>query len=157
MFIRTDVLLQLQSPFFVTLHIMFSFRHKAIALTLALTILVSGIGVAQVNHICKMALQGLEKVSCSIDSSQCCGKASEEPKESACCSNEIKVFRNDHTTYVQELQNDLPLEVAVMELFCSLLPLTDKNGFQLITDIPDSLVLNRDGPGMCVLFCSFLI
>lgn len=136
---------------------MFSFRHKAIALTLALIILVSGIGVAQVTHICKMALSGMEKVSCSVDGSQCCGKDSSEQKKSACCSNEIKVFRNDHTTFVQELQNDLPVEVAVMELFCSLLPLTDKDGFQLITDIHKGLFLNRDGPGMRLLFCSFLI
>lgn len=157
MFIRTVLCLQPQSPNFVTLHIMFSFRYKAIALTLALTILVSGIGVAQVNHICKMALEGLEKVSCAVDNSRCCSKADDEQKESACCSDEIKVFRNDNTTFVQEFQNDLPVEVAVMDLFCSLLPVTDENGFQLITDIQDGLFLNRDGPETHVLFCSFLI
>lgn len=71
------------------------------ALILAFLVLASSVGVAQVSHICKLALAGMEQKSCSTDQADehaCCREESEKGSnetDDPCCTNEVKVFSQE--------------------------------------------------------------
>ena len=73
------------------------------------TMLVSSVGVAQVTHICKMALAGMEKYDCGdsdMDEHACClefpAVANPAETDENCCTDEIKYFQNNIDGTLQE-------------------------------------------------------
>ncbi len=93
--------------------------RRFLSVLLVLVILVSSVGIAQVTHICKMALTGMEKVPCedeSADLHSCC--STEQAADESCCSNKIAVFKSEITSTTQPvLTAPIPAILALLELF----------------------------------------
>jgi hypothetical protein len=92
------------------------------ALFLAFVVLASSVGVAQVSHICKLALAGKEQQSCKTETTgdhACCADQADQtqsPEKDPCCSNEVKVFSQEVISTVPATGKTLPVEVAVISL-----------------------------------------
>ncbi|MBL0343563.1 MAG: hypothetical protein IPP71_23535 [Bacteroidetes bacterium] len=77
-----------------------NFRKKLFVIGMALVMLVSTLGIAQVSHICKMALAGKENAACksfSADKHACCQKTTSDiaeklPFEPECCKDVVKIY-----------------------------------------------------------------
>ncbi len=93
--------------------------RRFLSAMLVLVILVSSVGIAQVTHICKLALTGMEKVPCedeSADLHSCC--SNEQSADESCCSNKIAVFKSEITSTTQPvLTAPIPAILALFELF----------------------------------------
>lgn len=93
--------------------------RRLLSVLLVLVILVSTVGIAQVTHICKLALTGLEKVPCtdvSTDSHQCCSE--EDTSDDSCCSDKIAIFKSEITSTTQPvLTAPMPAILALFESF----------------------------------------
>lgn len=100
-----------------------SISKKIILISLTFVMMVSSFGIAQVSHICKLALSGMEEVTCgpfesgehpccsTIDSNE--NAATSEP----CCTNTIKYFQNKVVTVIHEFFTIQDLNVAEVYLF----------------------------------------
>ena len=93
-------------------------------LVLAMVVLISSTGIAQVSHICKRALSGVEKISCEVqllNNHDCCkkeapiqdGKTFQDP---GCCTNSVKFFVNKIQTTVNEQLQFENSSLAVFKL-----------------------------------------
>lgn len=93
--------------------------RRFLSALLVLVILVSSVGVAQVTHICNLALAGMEKAPCEDESSDlhsCC--STDQAADESCCSNKIAVFKSEITSTTQPvLTAPIPAILALLELF----------------------------------------
>lgn len=100
-----------------------SVSKKIILISLTVVMMVSSFGIAQVTHICKLALAGMEEVSCnafSSDEHSCCvpvDTKQDSPATEPCCTNTIKYFQNKVVTVIQEFFTIQDLNVAEVYLF----------------------------------------
>lgn len=109
-----------------------SISKQIILICLTFVMMVSSFGIAQVSHICKLALAGMEEVACNPSESgehPCCSTI-DVSKESAssepCCTNTIKYFQNKVVTVIHEFFTIQDLNVAQVYLFYN------TNAFNLI-------------------------
>ncbi len=111
---------------------MISLSKKIILISLTVVMMVSSFGIAQVSHICKLALAGMEEVACNSSDSDdhpCCETI--DFKENSltsdpCCTNTIKYFQNKVVTVVHEFFTIQDLNVAEVYLFFNI------NSFNLV-------------------------
>ncbi len=79
--------------------------------------MINAVGVAQVSHICKLAIAGIEKADCGSSNSEnhsCCDAAPEasdfnQPESADCCTDVIKYFHQKLTTTLQPALKIQPL------------------------------------------------
>lgn len=97
--------------------------HKILVLALALELLVSSIGVAQVSHLCKMALTEIDSRTCTEaenENHECCNmqnsEQSAQTSDDSCCKDQIKYYQNKVSGTVQEMYHSLPVEIIVITL-----------------------------------------
>jgi len=124
--------------------------------------LVSSVGVAQVSHLCKLAIAGMETVSCKDlenENHGCCNmNDQEDSKDDSCCKDQVRYFQNKISGTVQEMYHSFPVDVVIITLLnpnfsiteSSLLPSQNifhnawfppgKSGRQLILSINSLLI-----------------
>jgi len=84
---------------------------RILSLAIALEILGTSIGIAQVSHICRMALANQKEQSCTSSASkathECCKDFARmaTPKKKDCCSTEIRYYHNSILSTLPEFQN----------------------------------------------------
>lgn len=91
-------------------------------LVLAMVVLISSTGIAQVSHICKRALSGVQKMNCGdqpLKNHDCCKKEAPSQgdktfQDPGCCTNSVKFFVNKIQTTVNE---QLQLENCSLVVF----------------------------------------
>lgn len=86
--------------------------------------IISFFGIAQVSHICSMALSGTEKSVCESENSlkhACCTKSDERKKKEAlpgnCCKDVVKYYQIKIVTILSAFLNFQNLDVAQILLF----------------------------------------
>jgi hypothetical protein len=122
-----------------------SISKKIILISLTFVMMVSSFGIAQVTHICKLALAGMEEVSCnslSSDEHSCCAPVDtreNSPSAEPCCTNTIKYFQNKVVTVIHQFFTIQDLNVAEVYLFFNTNfhnPVTTGNKVEFATDFP---------------------
>jgi hypothetical protein len=89
--------------------------------------MVNAVGIAQVSHICKMAVIGMEKEGCHKSSKEtppCCNTEAGQEKndeEPDCCTDVVKYYHQKVTTTLQQSFKVQPL-IFFISLFVILVP-----------------------------------
>lgn len=133
-----------------------------IAFLMALLVLTSSVGIAQVSHICRMALAGMEQNACSeniTDEHPCCmddAAPVSGSKEDPCCSNQVKVFSQKVISTVPGTGNPVSFEAREISLLTyPVLFAESASGFPG-SSYPVSSVLVPD-TGILLFNCTLLI
>jgi len=77
---------------------------KILTVLFIIVMMVNAVGIAQVTHICKMAVAGIEKADCTanpLDKHPCCSNEKKSPSEQDCCKNIIKYYHQKVNTTFQ--------------------------------------------------------
>ncbi len=126
-----------------------------------IVMMVNAVGIAQVSHICKMAVAGIEKNGChnsTQDIPPCCSSEQEnedQSDDSGCCANVVKYYHQKVTTTIQQNYKIQPLSFFI-SLFVALVPAVEssqifssfyefdhpfeKNGKSIIIDLQTFLI-----------------
>ncbi len=96
--------------------------HNLFTLLLAFEMLVSSFGIAQVSHVCKMALSGVTTEYREVEnpSHPCCAKTDEglcsTESTEPCCSTQVKYFHNEIFSTTQEHASNKIIQVCEIDL-----------------------------------------
>ncbi len=114
--------------------------------------MVSSFGVAQVSHICKLALEGKEVKACEeLESGErhCCSSmdsSEESESEEPCCTNTIKYFQNKMVTVIHQFFTIQDINVAEVFLFFNInqfnLVVTESH-VEFFTEVPPDRNVGR--------------
>lgn len=117
---------------------------------MALFVLVSTIGIAQVTHFCNMAISSIEKVSCE-QKHKCCDSA-----DDSCCVPVYKYYHSDIATVISKPM--APVTPAFSDLF--FIPVSPALAIAIQThsfqSVPEPLVV-PSGPDIRISSGSLLI
>ena len=101
---------------------------KLLTVMIIIVMMVNAVGIAQVSHICKMAVVGMEKGSCHKSSKEippCCSSQSgneQNDDESGCCTDVVKYYHQKVTTTLQQnFKAPQPL-IFFIPIYISLVP-----------------------------------
>ncbi len=119
---------------------MISRTQKFITILLTCVMLVSAFGIAQFSHICSLALEGTEKISCEQESGsvhECCTRT--EFKDIAgsipvdCCKDIVRYFQIKIVTVIYDFLKLDHLNISEVVLFFNtLIPSSDFELFSII-------------------------
>jgi accessory colonization factor AcfC len=100
---------------------------KLLTIALVFVMIVNSVGISQVTHICKLAVDGIEKTNCpsGCGSHLCCTEDKDGQKENLqnvdCCTSIIKYYHQNITTTLKQFYKIQPINVFI-SLFTSLIP-----------------------------------
>ncbi len=97
-------------------------KGKILIYLLMMVMIVNAVGIAQVSHICKLAVTGMEAPKCSDDLEEthaCCNTESEQlgflAKKNNCCTDVVKYYHQKINTTLQSV-----LKLNIQNFYISL-------------------------------------
>ncbi|MDQ3050711.1 MAG: hypothetical protein M3Q95_07490 [Bacteroidota bacterium] len=125
--------------------------------------MVNAVGIAQVSHICKLAIAGIEKVDCGTSESEnhdCCKETpvtgeTQQPKTTDCCTDVIKYFQQKLTT---TLQPALKIQPLISCIIFDVVQIPDVFSFNLPVSADETVEnIGKSGKNLIIALQTFLI